>query len=118
MRTPNFDSLLDAEFDVLTSRIGSLLKREFAMARGLPYLTLVHDIWTNAARNNAVGSSVVFIDPTWCLRYIALGAALHNLGHGATQIAAVIKSHTRERYGADLDIRAKFVLSETTGTVL
>jgi len=113
-----YDSLLDAEFDVFTSRIGSLLKREFVMARGLPYPTLVHDIWTEAARNNVVWSSVVFIDSTWCLRYIALGAARHNLGHGATQIAAVIKSHTRERYDADLDNMAKFVMSDTTGTVL
>ena len=111
-----YDSLLEAEFDLFTSRVSTFLKREFAMARGLPYLTLVHDIWTDAARNNVVGSSVVFIDSTWCLRYIALGAVRHNLGHGAAQVAAAIKSHTRERYGTDLERMSKFVMSDTTGT--
>ena len=75
----------------------------------------MHDMWTDAGRNNVIGAAVVFIDSSWTLRSVAMSAARHNTSHSAAQVASRIKSKTTEQYGVDLNKMARYVISDTAG---
>ncbi|ETM49825.1 hypothetical protein L914_06006 [Phytophthora nicotianae] len=100
-------------FVQLTSRT---LKSEFNTVFQLPFLSVLHDLATNAASINIVGATIVFIDSKWRLQTLSLLALANSSGHAAARVANLIKASIQARYDIDMDQYSRFTVSDATGS--
>ena len=79
-----------------------------------PFLSVCHDMWTNANDDNGIGSALRFITPSFHLVTYATAFLKNNVSHGgAEHNSKELKALYLDCYGIDLDRHAKFVTSDT-----
>jgi hypothetical protein len=105
-----------ADFQSFVDLASKYLQSEFELALRLPFLAMLHDLWTNASTVNVVGVTAMFIDFKWRLVTLFLLAALNPSGHAAKSVADLVKLEVNTRYGFDMNAYARFTVSDTTGS--
>ncbi|ETP00372.1 hypothetical protein F441_22208, partial [Phytophthora nicotianae CJ01A1] len=108
------DRLLQGQFQLFCDLVGELLTSEYEKACRLPYLNLLHDIWTSCGKDRIVGASVAFIDTSWRFRFIAMLATVKNEGHNAPLVAKVIECGFTAKYDIGINAMTRFTMSDTT----
>ncbi|KAG1711378.1 hypothetical protein DVH05_008632 [Phytophthora capsici] len=108
-----YNDILDTHYRKFQKETTSLLKTEFELLHNTRFIMLMHDLWTNSAKNCIVGVSISFIDHTWVFRYIALLAVAKNDGHDAKTVAKTIDSELKNRFDLDVETMVKFTISDT-----
>ncbi|ETO59338.1 hypothetical protein F444_22296 [Phytophthora nicotianae P1976] len=108
------DRLLQGQFQLFCDLVGELLTSEYEKACRLPYLNLLHDIWTSCGKDRIVGASVAFIDTSWRFRFIAMLATVKNEGHNAPLVAKVIESGFTAKYDIGINAMTRSTMSDTT----
>ncbi|KAG1683342.1 hypothetical protein DVH05_015074 [Phytophthora capsici] len=111
-----FYSFADGDYHNFVQLTSRTLKNEFNTVFQLPFLSMLHDLATNAANINIVAATIVFIDSKWRLRTLSLLALANSSGHAATRVANLIKTSIQARYDIDMDQYSRFTVSDTTGS--
>ncbi|KAL3659263.1 hypothetical protein V7S43_015841 [Phytophthora oleae] len=109
-----FNDVLSASFVRFREVTKRLLEMEYQLAFKMPFLNLMHDLWTvNTGKKDAIGTSIAFIDKDWTFRTIALLVTVFNESHDSDVVQKSISSRTRELYDVEIGSLAQFVMSDT-----
>ncbi|KAE9272461.1 hypothetical protein PR003_g30195 [Phytophthora rubi] len=111
-----FYEFAEADFQRFINLTSEYLQEEFANARHIPFVALLHDLWTNASNVNVVGVTAIFIGSQWRLVSLSLLASPNQAGHAAGIVAAIVKEKIQKRYNIDIESYARFTVSDTTGS--
>jgi hypothetical protein len=113
LSTKTYNDILDLHYNAFLAETSALLKSEFGMLFGTRFLNLMHDLWTNSAKDCVVGASVSFIDHNWVFRHLALLAVVKNDGHDASGVTDLIDRKLEQLFGLDVETAVKFTISDT-----
>ncbi|OWZ01430.1 hypothetical protein PHMEG_00027181 [Phytophthora megakarya] len=114
--TKTYNEILDSHYTKFREQTIATLCEEHRLLHHTPFLNLMHDLWTNSAKNNIVGASVAFIDHTWHFRHFALLAVVKNDGHESVEVATLLDKKLSELYALDIKKTVKFTVSDTAAS--
>ncbi|ETN09623.1 hypothetical protein PPTG_22812 [Phytophthora nicotianae INRA-310] len=78
-----FYAFADGEYQNFFQLVSLSLRKDFDAVLQQPFLSVLHDLATNAAIVNIIGTTVVYIDSEWRLRTVSLLALANSSGHAA-----------------------------------
>ncbi|OWZ01796.1 hypothetical protein PHMEG_00026754 [Phytophthora megakarya] len=98
-----FTDLLAASFLRFCEMTKRLLETEYQLAYKMPFLNLMHDLWTvSTGKKEVIGTSMAFIDKDWTSRNI---------------LRCLIASRIMELYDLEIEHMARFAMSDTDPTL-
>ncbi|KAE9314152.1 hypothetical protein PR003_g19324 [Phytophthora rubi] len=95
-----------------------LLEAEFKLAHNLPFLNLLHDLWTtDTGKKGVLGASLPFIGSDWSFHRITLLVTVVNGSHGSYLVKDMKLSRIAKLYGVFISAMAQFLMSDTAPSV-
>ncbi|OWY96050.1 hypothetical protein PHMEG_00033783 [Phytophthora megakarya] len=111
-----FYGYVAADFQSFVNLTSVFLRTEFTKVHGLPFVSLIHDMWTNGSNVNVIGVTIILISSQWNLINFSLLAAPSLNGHAAEVVATTMKEKIKTRYDIDIESLTRFTVSDTTGS--
>ncbi|KAF1790740.1 hypothetical protein GQ600_22552 [Phytophthora cactorum] len=109
-----FNDMLRAWFVRFCEVVMRSLKQEFRLAYILPFLNLLHDLWTNGTgKKGAIGASISAIDSTWRFCHIALLVTVFNGSHESDVAKTMILARILKLHGVEIKLMTLFLMSDT-----
>ncbi|KAG3159351.1 hypothetical protein PI126_g7447 [Phytophthora idaei] len=109
-----FNDMLRAGFVRFCEVVMRSLKQEFWLAYKLPFLNLLHDLWTNGTgKKGAIGASISVIDSTWRFRHIALLVTVFDGSHESDVAKTMILARILKLHGVEIELMTLFLMSDT-----
>ena len=111
------NSNIDSYYDEFKGLVVQAVSNEIRTMHGIPFLNLMHDMWTSKSVKAVLGVSISYIDSNWKKIYLALFNRAHRGGHSARIVSSTIKKRMADEY-PDLPITDYIwtVVSDTTSS--
>jgi len=111
-----FYAFAEGEFNLFVNYATRSLQAGFAALQQEPFISVMHDSWTNAANMNIIGVTVQFINSEWRLVTLFVFALPNSNDHAASIVADMMQAGFQSRYKIDITKYARFTVSDTTGS--
>ncbi|KAG4045212.1 hypothetical protein PC123_g19375 [Phytophthora cactorum] len=109
-----FNDMLSSSFARFCEMVARLLDIEFRLKFKMPFLNLIHDLWTTGTgKKGVIGTSISFIDSNRDFRHFAMLVRILNYFHESKLVKEMIMSRIAELYGVAIDGMAQFLMSDT-----
>ncbi|KAF1773665.1 hypothetical protein GQ600_18839 [Phytophthora cactorum] len=109
-----FNDMLSSSFARFCEMVVRLLDIEFRLKFKMPFLNLIHDLWTTGTgKKGVIGTSISFIDSNRDFRHFAMLVRILNDFHESKLVKEMIMSRIAELYGVTIDGMAQFLMSDT-----
>jgi len=112
-----FNTLIDAEYEIFVETTSEDMRKTLTANFNNKYMTVMHDMYTDNGGHAILGASVAYISRDWDLKHVAMIASSMNGGHTASAVASVMKKSFIATFNVDIEQHAKFMISDTAGTV-
>ena len=109
------NSNIDSYYHEFKGLVVQAVSNEIRTMHGIPFLNLMHDMWTSKSVKAVLGVSISYIDSNWKNIYLALFNRARRGGHSARVVSSTIKKRMADEY-PDLPIADYIwtVVSDTT----
>ena len=111
-----FNTLTDGFFSVFAERLWCKLATTTSSLLGLPFMNIIHDMWTNSSKDGILGCTIAFIDSNFVLWTIPVLATQNNFSHSSADMADQMKVEMFRKYAIDVNPVTRFLVSDTTNS--
>ncbi|GMF27123.1 unnamed protein product [Phytophthora fragariaefolia] len=107
----------DGEYALFSKWVSCTIAFELAAGQRRPFVSVLHELFTNSPNVNIIGVTFIYISSNWRLVKLSVLGLPSRAGHAAATVANQIMQTIQSRYDIDLHKISRFtVVSDTTAS--